>query len=327
MRAAVITERGGPEVFRIEDRDDPQPGPEDVLVDVRATALNRADLLQRMGGYPAPPGISADVPGLEFSGVVIEAGERVTGVSPGDNVFGLLGGGGYANRVITHHRMAMPMPSNLDFVQAAAVPEVFFTAYDALFNHCELEMGESVLIHAVGSGVGTAALQLAHHAGAYVFGTAGSADKLAKAADLGLDVGINYKQEDFAEIIKDKTSRAGVNVILDMIGEPYWERNLASLSQKGRMVLVGLMGGDKVQTSLGALMPKRLRVHGTVLRVRPLEEKIALTQQIQLHVLPLIADGRIVPVVDRAFPLDQVSQAHEYMESNANFGKIILTNS
>jgi NADPH2:quinone reductase len=327
MRAAVITERGGPEVFRIEDRDDPKPGPEDVLVDVKATALNRSDLLQRMGGYPAPPGVSADVPGLEFSGVVIEAGERVTGVSPGDNVFGLLGGGGYANRVITHHRMAMPMPANLDFVQAAAVPEVFFTAYDALFNHCELEMGESVLIHAVGSGVGTAALQLAHHAGAYVFGTAGSADKLAKAAELGLDVGINYKEEDFAEVVKDKTSRAGVNVVLDMIGEPYWERNLASLSQKGRLVLVGLMGGDKVQTSLGALMPKRLRIHGTVLRVRPLEEKIALTQQIQQHVLPLIADGRIVPVVDRAFPLDQVSQAHEYMESNANFGKIILTNS
>ncbi len=325
MRAAVITEPGGPGVFRVQEMDDPQPGLEDVLVDVKASALNRADLLQRAGNYPAPPGILSEVPGLEFSGVVVEAGERVIGLSQGDKVFGLLGGGGYANRVVTHHRMAMPMPSNLNFVQAAAMPEVFFTAYDALFNHCELKMGESVLIHAVGSGVGTAALQLAHHAGAYVFGTAGSADKLAKATELGLDVGINYNEQDFAQIVKDKTGGAGVNVVLDMIGEPYWERNLASLSLKGRLVLVGLMGGDKVQTSLGALMPKRLRIHGTTLRARPLEEKIAITQQFQKHVLPLIADGRIVPVVDREFPLDQVIQAHEYMESNANFGKIILT--
>ena len=325
MRAAVITEPGGPGVFRVQEVEDPQAGPEDVLVDVKATALNRADLLQREGRYPAPPGVLAEVPGLEFSGVVIEAGGRVASLSQGDKVFGLLGGGGYASRVATHHLMAMPMPSNLDFVQAAAIPEVFFTAYDALFNHCDLKMGESVLIHAVGSGVGTAALQLAHSAGAYVFGTAGSSDKLAKAAELGLDVGINYKEQDFAQVVKDRTDGTGVNVVLDMIGEPYWERNLASLSLKGRLVLVGLMGGDKVQTSLGALMPKRLRVHGTTLRARPLEEKIALTQQIQRHVLPLIADGRIVPVVDRDFPLDQVTQAHEYMESNANFGKIILT--
>ncbi len=325
MRAAVITEPGGPEVFRVQELDDPQAGPEDVLVDVKATALNRADLLQRKGGYPAPPGILAEVPGLEFAGVVVEAGVRTVGVSQGDKVFGLLGGGGYASRVVTHHRMAMPMPANLNFVQAAAIPEVFFTAYDALFNHCELKMGESVLIHAVGSGVGTAALQLARNAGAYVFGTAGSADKLAKAAELGLNVGINYKEQDFAQVIKDRTNGAGVNVVLDMIGEPYWERNLASMSLKGRLVLVGLMGGDKVQTSLGALMPKRLRITGTTLRARPLEEKIAITQQFQKHVLPLITAGRIVPVIDRDFPLDQVTQAHEYMESNANFGKIILT--
>ena len=325
MRAAVISEPGGPGVFRVQELDDPQAGPEDVLVDVKASALNRADLLQRIGGYPAPPGILAEVPGLEFSGVVIEAGGRVAGIAQGDKVFGLLGGGGYASRIVTHHRMAMPMPPNLNFVQAAAIPEVFFTAYDALFNHCELKMGESVLIHAVGSGVGTAALQLAHHAGAYVFGTAGSADKLAKAAELGLDVGINYKEQDFAQVVKDRTNGSGVDVVLDMIGEPYWERNLASLTLKGRLVLVGLMGGDKVQTSLGSLMPKRLRIHGTTLRPRPLEDKIALTQQFQRHVLPLIADGRIVPVVDREFPLDQVTQAHEYMETNANFGKIILT--
>jgi putative PIG3 family NAD(P)H quinone oxidoreductase len=262
---------------------------------------------------------------LEFSGVVIGAGDRVTGLSQGDKVFGLLGGGGYADRVTTHQQMAIPMPDNLDFVQAAAIPEVFFTAYDALFNHCELKMGESVLVHAIGSGVGTAALQLAHQAGAYVFGTAGSAEKLSKAKELSLDVGINYREQDFAQVIREKTNGLGVNVVLDMIGEPYWEKNLASLSLKGRLVLVGLMGGDRVQTRLGMLMPKRLRVHGTTLRARPLEEKIAITQQFKQHVLPFIETGRIRAIVDRSFPLEKVIEAHEYMESNANFGKIVLT--
>lgn len=324
MRAAVITEPGGPQVFRVQEVEDPVARPDEVLVDVKASALNRADLLQRQGGYPAPPGVRSDVPGLEFAGVVIEAGERVNGIVPGDRIFGLLGGGGYSDRVATHELMAIPMPRNLDFAQAAAIPEVFFTAYDALFNHCELKMGESVLIHAVGSGVGTAALQLAHRAGAYVFGTAGSADKLAKAADLGLDVGINYKEQDFAQVVREQTGGAGVNVVLDMVGGPYWERNLASLSLKGRLVLVGLMGGNKVEVNLGLLMPKRLRVHGTGLRTRSLEEKIAVTVQFKRHVLPLIADGRIQPIIDRTFPLEKVSEAHEYMETNANFGKIIL---
>ena len=325
MRAAVVSEPGGPEVFRVQETDDPVAGPEEVLVDVKASALNRADLLQRQGNYAAPAGVPSDVPGLEFSGVVIEAGKRTDGLSPGDRVFGLLGGGGYSDRVVTHHLMAMPMPPNLDFLQAAAIPEVFFTAYDALFNHCDLKMGESVLIHAVGSGVGTAALQLAHRAGAYVYGTAGSADKLAKATDLGLDVGINYNQQDFAQVVKELTKSAGVNVVVDMVGAPYWERNLASLSLMGRMVLVGALGGSRLDTSLSLLMPKRLQVKGTTLRARTLEEKIAVTGQFKKHVLPLIADGRIRAVVDRSFPLEEVTKAHEYMESNANFDKIILT--
>ena len=325
MRAAVITEPGGSEVFRVQEVEDPVAGPDEVLAEVRASALNRADLLQRQGGYPAPPGVRSDVPGLEFAGVAIKVGERVNGIAPGDRIFGLLGGGGYADRVATHELMSIPMPPNLDFAQAAAIPEVFLTAYDALFNHCELKMGESVLIHAVGSGVGTAALQLAHHAGAYVFGTAGSDDKLAKAAELGLDVGINYKEQDFAQVVRERTNGVGVNVVFDMVGGPYWERNLASLSLKGRLVLVGLMGGNKVEANLGVLMPKRLRVHGTALRSRSLEEKIAVTLQFKRHVLPLIVDGRIQPIIDRAFPMEKVSEAHEYMESNANFGKIILT--
>ena len=321
MRAAVISQPGGPEVFRVQEVADPVHGPDEVLVEVKASALNRADMTQREGRYSAPPGVSSDIPGLEFAGVIIEVGTRVNGLVPGDRVFGLLGGGGYADRVVTHQLMAMPIPPDLDFVQAASIPEVFFTAYDALFNHCELKMGESVLIHAIGSGVGTAALQLAHQAGAYVYGTAGSAEKLTKAAELGLDVGINYNEQDFAQIIRERTGGAGVEVVLDMVGAPYWERNLASLAIKGRMVLVGTMGGNKVETNLSLIMPKRLRVHGTALRPRPLEEKIALTHQIKRHVLPLISDGRIRPVVDRSFPLDQVSEAHQYMETNANFGE------
>lgn len=324
MRAAVITEPGGPDVLKLLEVPDPVPGPDDVLVDVKASALNRADTLQRQGGYPAPPGSPNDIPGLEFSGVVAEIGANVTDLSAGDRVFGLLGGGGYTSRVVTHSRMAMRIPDGLDFVQAAAVPEVFFTAYDALFNHCELSMGEFVLIHAAGSGVGTAAVQLAHNAGAYVFGTAGSEDKLQGAKDLGMDVGINYREQDFSEVVREHTGGAGVDVLLDVIGADYWDRNLASLSLRGRLVLVGTMGGGAVQADLRPLMFKRLRVHGTVLRSRPIEEKIVLTNQIKRHVLPLIDSGAMKAVVDKVFPLAEAGEAHRYMESNANFGKIIL---
>ena len=325
MRAAVITEPGGPEVLKVRELPDPVPGPDDVLVDIKASALNRADTLQRQGGYPAPPGSPDDIPGLEFSGVVLEAGANVTDLSAGDRVFGLLGGGGYASRVVTHSRMAMRIPDNLDFVQAAAVPEVFFTAYDALFNHCDLSMGESVLVHAAGSGVGTAAVQLAHNAGARVFGTAGSSDKLQGAIELGMDVGINYREQDFSQVVREHTGGAGVDVLLDVIGADYWDRNLASLALRGRLVLVGTMGGGAVQVNLGPVMFKRLRVNGTVLRSRPIEEKIALTNQIKRHVLPLIASGAIKPVVDSVYPLEDAAGAHRYMESNANFGKIILS--
>ena len=325
MRAVVITEPGGPDVLKIQEVPDPVPGPDDVLVDVKASALNRADTLQRQGGYPAPPGSPDDILGLEFSGVVLETGENVTDLQEGDMVFGLLGGGGYASRVVTHSRMAMRIPDNLDFVQAAAVPEVFFTAYDALFNHCELSMGESVLIHAAGSGVGTAAVQLAHNTGASVFGTASSEDKLQRAAELGMNVGINYRDQDFAEVVREHTGGAGVNVLLDVIGADYWEPNLASMALRGRIVLVGTMGGGGIEADLRPLMFKRLRITGTVLRSRPIEEKIAVTNQIKRHVLPLIASGAIRPVVDTVFPLAEAAEAHWHMESNANFGKIILS--
>ena len=325
MRAAVITEPGGPDVLKVMEVDDPVPGPEDILVDVKASALNRADMLQRQGAYPAPFGSPSEIPGLEFSGVVLEVGDRVDSLKEGDRVFGLLGGGGYASRTITHHRMAVQIPAGWDFVQAAATPEVYLTAYDALFNRGNLQMGESVLIHAAGSGVGTAAVQLAHQAGAFVFGTAGSAEKLAGATDLGMNVGINYHEQDFAEVIKEVTSGAGVDVLIDFIGAPYWDKNIASLAVLGRLVEVGLMGGTKMEVDLRPLMAKRLQVCGTGLRGRTLGEKLEVTAQFRRHVLPHLASGSMKPIVDRTFPLEEVAEAHKYMETNANFGKIVLT--
>lgn len=324
MRAALISEPGDPDVFEIRELPDPEPGPEEVLVAVHASALNRADLMQRRGGYPAPPGIRADVPGLEMAGVVEAVGDRVRAWEVGDRVMALLGGAGYASKVTVHERQVMAVPDGLSFDEAAAIPEVYLTAFDALFQHCELLPGENVLVHAAGSGVGTAAVQLAAISGCRVYGTAGSEEKLAKAAGLGLDVGINYHDSDFAEVIAEDTGGAGVNVILDVIGAPYWERNLASLAVRGRMVLVGTMGGGRLETSLGLLMGKRLRVHGTVLRARPLEEKAALTQTFARRHLHHFASGRLVSVVDRVYPLEEVGEAHRYMESNANFGKIVL---
>ena len=324
MRAAVITTPGGPEVLQVREVPDPEPGPDEVLVDVKASALNRADLIQRTGNYPASPDAPADIPGLEMAGVVAVVGPRVRGIASGDRVMALLGGGGYAERVVVHQAMLMRIPEGMGFQEAASIPEVFITVHDALFDRCGLRMGERVMIHAAGSGIGIAAIQLAREAGAFSFGTAGSAEKLAKAKDLGLDVGVNYREQDFAEVVKKETDGAGVDVILDVIGAPYWDGNVASLATKGRMIFVGTMGGGKGEVNLGALMGKRLSIYGTVLRARSLAEKIHATEQLKRHVLPLFAAGRVKAVIDRVFPLDQVAEAHAYMESNANFGKIVL---
>jgi len=324
MRAALITEPGGPEVFQLEEIPDPEFGPDDVLVAVHATALNRADLLQRMGRYPGPPGTRDDLPGLEMAGIVEAVGDRVVGWQPGDRVMALLSGGGYGSKVVVHERLLMPIPAKLDFQQAASIPEVFLTAYDALFAQCELAMGENVLVHAAGSGVGTAAIQLASSQSCQIFGTAGTTEKLERAAELGLSVGINYHESDFSDVVLDRTDGDGVQVVLDVIGAPYWEQNLRSLSIRGRMVIVGTMGGAKLEVNIGALMGKRLRVHGTVLRARSLEEKATLTQKFVDRILPLFQNERLSPIVDRVFPLEEVSEAHRYMETNANFGKIVL---
>lgn len=324
MKAVVITKPGGPEVLKLQEVEDPSPGSHEILVRVHATALNRADLLQRIGRYPPPPGVRADIPGLEFAGEVEFIGEKVERFKPGDRVMGLLPGGGYTEKIATHERMAMPIPNNLSFEEAASIPEVFMTAYDALFPQLQLKLGERLLVHAIGSGVGIAALQLAKIAGAVVFGTAGSSEKLKKAAHLNLDLGINYKTQDFEEILLNETRNQGVEAILDVVGASYWQKNLNCLAPKGRLILVGLLGGVNIPVDLSMILRKRLRIFGTVMRGRTLEEKMTLTQEFQKHVLPLFAVGKIKPVIDQIFPLDKAAEAHAYMHANKNFGKIVL---
>jgi putative PIG3 family NAD(P)H quinone oxidoreductase len=323
MRAVVIARAGGPEVLEIHELPTPEPGPEQVRVRVRATALNRADLLQRMGLYPAPPGVRPDVPGLEFAGEVDAVGPGVTRVRPGERVFGIVGGGSYAEYVVTHEQLLVHVPDALDHAQAAAVPEAFMTAHDALVTLGGARAGANVLVHAVGSGVGLAAVQLAHALHTTVFGTARSAEKLARAAQYGLNHGC--APERFAEAIGAMTMGRGVDVVIDFVGGPYLRDNLRVLAERGRLVVVGLMGGAREEIDLALLLRKRLTVVGTVLRSRSLEEKIAVTRTFEREVVPLLARGTLRPVIDSVLPIEKVREAHERMASNANFGKIVLT--
>jgi NADPH2:quinone reductase len=325
VKAIVIPEYGAPEVLSLRDIPEPSPGPEDLVVRVRATALNRADILQRRGLYPQPgPKPEFEIPGLEFAGEVVATGARVVSFAVGDRVMGLLSGGGYCEKVVVHERLASRIPDSLSFEDAAAIPEAFITAHDALLQ-CSLVAGETVLVHAAGSGVGTAAIQVAKAMGAsLVLGTAGSAEKLDAARALGLDVGINYKDETFADRVAAETGKRGVDVILDFVGASYLEGNIRSLAEKGRMVVIGLMGGFSGDLPLGQLMQKRLTIRGTLLRSRSLEEKAAATRAFEKSVLPHIASGRIRAVVDKVLPLADAAEAHRMMESNANFGKIVL---
>ncbi|GIX47976.1 MAG: NAD(P)H quinone oxidoreductase [Candidatus Tectimicrobiota bacterium] len=323
MKAIVFEAPGDPEVLHLAEVPDPTPGPEHLLVRVRATALNRADTLQRRGLYPPPPGES-EILGLELAGEVEAVGEATQGFRPGDRVFGLVGGGAYAEKALLHYRMAMPIPAGWSFVEAAAVPEVFFTANETLFTLGGLQPGETVLIHAGASGVGTAGIQMAHYIGARVLVTAGSAAKITRTLELGADAGINYKEEDFAARVLELTEGVGVDLIQDFIGAAYWERNLRCLKEAGRLVLVGLMGGAKVEADLGLIMRKRLHIIGSVMRSQPLANKIAITQRFRERWLPLLAQGILRPVIDRTFPLAEAAAAHRYMEENRNIGKIVL---
>jgi NADPH2:quinone reductase len=322
MRAVVITSPGGPEVLVVREVSMPEPFGEYVRVRVRAAGVNRADLLQRAGRYPPPLGVPRDIPGLEFAGEVDAVGPLVQRWKPGQRVFGLAGGGAQAEYILAHEGMLMEIPARLSFVEAAAIPEVFMTAHDALFTQANLQMGERVLIHAVGSGVGTAAVQLVRAAGARAFGTARTPEKLERARALGMEFGVSDR--DFATAIQRATDGQGINVILDFVGSPYLEQNLQVLVPQGRLIFLATMGGAQAGVNLSLLMSKRLQIRGSVLRSRSLEEKLAVTRLFAAHVLPLLASGVVRPIVDQVYPLAEVAAAHQAMEENRNFGKLVL---
>jgi putative PIG3 family NAD(P)H quinone oxidoreductase len=326
MKAVVFGGKGGPEVVEVREVADPRPGRGEVLVRVRAAALNRADLLQRRGLYPPPRGTREDVPGLELAGEVEALGEGATLWKPGDRVMAIAAGEAQAELAVAHERMLVPVPPGLSWAEAGAVPEAFVTSHDALFTLGGLRPGWPVLVHAVGSGVSTAALQLARAAGATVVGTSRTAAKLERARSLGLDHGILVGREEprFAEEVRRLTGGRGAALILDFVGAPYAAENLAALAPGGRVLVIGTLGGPRAQVDFGALMRLRGSVVGTVLRPRPLEEKIRATQDFARDVLPLLEAGRVRPVVDAALPLARAREAHEKMERNESFGKIVL---
>ncbi|MBT8395346.1 MAG: NAD(P)H-quinone oxidoreductase [Gemmatimonadetes bacterium] len=324
MKAVVITEFGGPEVLRVQTVERPRPGSKEILVRVSSSGLNRADLIQRMGNYPAPPESPQDIPGLEYSGVVEEVGPNVTLWKVGDRVMGILGGGGYAEFVVVHERTAVKIPAGVETVEAGAIPEVFMTAFDALFRQMNLSEGESVLIHAVGSGVGTAAVQLTQSAGVRAIGTSRTPQKVDRALELGLDVGI-LGDDNWPERVLEASGGEGVDVILDLVGGAYLEGNLKVMASEGRHVVVGVPSGARGQIDLRLLMKKRALIKGTVLRARPLEEKISLAREFEHRVCPLFAARKVRPVVDSTYRPEAVSEAHTAMAENRNFGKLLLT--
>jgi putative PIG3 family NAD(P)H quinone oxidoreductase len=326
MKAVVFGGKGGPEVVEVREVPDPVPSRGEVLVRVRAAALNRADLLQRRGLYPPPPGLREDVPGLELAGEVVRAGDGVTAWKPGDRVMAIAAGEAQAELAVVHERMLLPVPEGLGLEQAGAIPEAGVTSHDALFTLGGLRPGWVVLVHAVGSGVSTAAIQIAKAAGATVIGTSRTADKLERARALGLDHGVLVSRDEprFADEVRKVAGRRGVPLILDFVGAPYAAENLAALAPGGRIVVIGTLGGPKATVDLGALMRARGSVIGTVLRPRPLDEKVAATQAFARDVLPLVAAGRVKPVVDEVLPMARAREAHERMERNESFGKLVL---
>ena len=323
MKAVVITRPGGPEVLEVREVETPEPVGDLVRIRVRAAGLNRADLLQRAGGYAAPPGSPADIPGLEFAGEVDAVGPLVRLWKPGQRVMGIAGGGGQAEYILAQEGTLVEIPENLSFVEAAAIPEVFMTAHDALFTQAELQMGERVLIHAAGSGVGTAAIQLAHAVQATVFGTSRTPSKLERARPLGLDVALSDRN--FAEEVKRLTNGAGVHVVLDFMGASYMAQNLEALGAWGRMVFLATLGGAQASVNLGLIMAKRIQIRGSTMRTRTLEEKLAVTRRFATQVLPLLASGKVKPIIEQVYPMSEIAEAHQVMGENKNFGKLIVT--
>jgi putative PIG3 family NAD(P)H quinone oxidoreductase len=320
MRAITIETPGGPEVLQLREVPDLVPGPGEVLVQVAATAVNRADVLQRQGFYDPPPGASPYL-GLECSGRITALGEGVVGWSVGDDVCALLSGGGYAEQVVVPSGQLLPVPKGLDLVTAAALPEAVCTVWSNVFQVCHLRPGELLLVHGGSSGIGTMAIQLGKAIGAKVAVTAGSAVKLEACRELGADVLINYREQDFAE---ELVGLGGADVILDVIGAMYLDRNIDALALNGRLVIIGMQGGVKADLNIAKLMSKRAAVAATTLRARPLEEKAAVVASVREHVWPLIESGVVKPVIDRVLPLADAAEGHLLMESSTHVGKILL---
>lgn len=324
MKAVVITEPGGPEVLAVADVPDPVAGPGEVVVQVAATAVNRADIMQRMGFYPPPPG-APQWPGLEASGTVVEVGEGVNHWAVGDRVAALLAGGGYAERVAVPAGQLLPVPEGIGLVEAAALPETTCTVWSNVFMLAGLQPGETFLVHGGSSGIGTTAVQLAKHVGAHVAVTAGTPEKLARCAELGAEILVDYREQDFVEVIKEATGGHGADVVLDNMGAKYLARNVDVLAINGRLVVIGLQGGRKAELDLGKLLSKRAAVLATSLRARPVDEKASIVASVVEHVWPLVAAGSVRPVVHAVLPLEQVADAHRLVESSVHVGKVVLT--
>lgn len=323
MKAVYVKEFGGVENLEIREVENPaKPSGSEVLVNVKASALNRADLLQRMGKYPAPQGFPERILGLEFVGEVSEIGKTVENFKIGDRVFGITAGGAQAEFLLTDESLLAKIPDNLTWTEAAAVPEAFITAHDAIFTNGELKTNETLLVHAVGSGVGLAALQLAKVKGAKVFGTSRTKDKLEKCLEFGLDEAILADEKnDFSEIVKEKD---GADVVLDLVGAKYFDANVECLNLKGRIIFVGTTSGAKTELNISRIMAKRAKLIGTVLRSRPTEEKAEATKAFVKDVIPLLESGAVCPVIDRVFKIEEIREAHEYLQSNQSFGKVVL---
>ncbi len=326
MQAVRISRFGGPEVLEVRETVRPGVSGDEVLVRVRASALNRADLLQRQGKYPAPPGSPQEIPGMEFAGEVAEIGPRVQMWKPGQRVFGLAGGGAQAQYIVTHERLLAEIPENLSWAEAAAIPEAFITAHDAMWIQAGLRPAETVLIHSVGSGVGLAAVQLACAIQAVPYGTSRTLDKILRAKEYGLEAGMSVR-ENFEELVTEAqqwTGGKGINVVLDLAGGPYVKASQKLMALKGRMMLVGTVAGGSYELDSRFVMGKRLQIRGTVLRARALEEKILATQTFAAEVVPLLGKGILRPTIDSTFKMAEITKAHERLESNQTFGKVVV---
>ena len=323
MTVIEITEPGGPEKLAVNHRPVPQPAPGEVLIQVATAGVNRPDCLQRQGGYPPPPGAS-DIPGLEVAGTIVALGEGVTEWRTGHQVCALLTGGGYAEYCIAPASQCLPIPAGLSLLQAAALPETLFTVWSNVFDRARLRPGEILLVHGGTSGIGTMAIQLARALGSRVFATVGGVEKMQPCFDLGAERVIHYHEEDFVQVVKEVTNKRGVDVILDMVGGDYVQRNLSALAVEGRLVFIAFLRGARVELNLAPVMMKRLTITGSTLRARPVADKAPIAQALRETVWPLLADGTVKPIIDRVFPLTEAVSAHTLMESNRHIGKILL---